>query len=94
MGRLKVEAGSRRVASYPHVPPGHYRFQVLACNSDGVWNETGATVDLTVEPDWSETAWFRVLAPLTAVGLLGSGLLWVLRRRHHRQVRRSTNACA
>jgi len=83
-----VEAGSRRVASHPQVPPGHYRFQVLACNSDGVWNETGATVDLTVEPNWWETAWFRVLAPLCAIGLLGGGLLWVLRRRHHRQVER------
>jgi signal transduction histidine kinase len=83
-----VEAGRRRVASYPQVPAGDYRFQVLACSSDGVWNETGATVALTVMPNWWETTWFRVLAPLAVVGLLGGGVLLVLRRRHRRQIER------
>ena len=83
-----VEAGHRRVASYPQVPAGDYRFQVLACSSDGVWNESGAAVEFTVMPNWWETAWFRVLAPLAAVGLLGGGVLLVLRRRHHRQIER------
>jgi signal transduction histidine kinase len=81
-----VEAGHRRTASYPQVPAGDYRFQVLVCSSDGVWNETGAAVALTVMPNWWETAWFRVLAPLAAVGLLGGGGLLVLRRRHRRQI--------
>jgi ligand-binding sensor domain-containing protein/signal transduction histidine kinase len=83
-----VEAGHRRSASYPQVPAGDYRFQVLACNSDGVWNETGAAVALTVMPNWWETSWFRVLAPLAAVGVLGGGVLLVLRRRHRRQIER------
>jgi signal transduction histidine kinase len=83
-----VEAGHRRTASYPQVPAGDYRFQVLACNSDGVWNETGAAVALTVMPNWWETSWFRVLAPLAAVGVLGGGVLLVLRRRHRRQIER------
>ena len=38
-----VEAGGRRTAYYTNVPPGRYRFRVLACNNDGVWNETGAS---------------------------------------------------
>jgi signal transduction histidine kinase len=83
-----VEAGHRRVAAYPQVPAGDYRFQVLACNSDGVWNESGAAVALTVMPNWWESAWFRVLAPLAAVGLLGGGVLLGLRRRHRRQIER------
>jgi len=33
-----IEAGNSRIARYPKLPPGHYRFQVTACNEDGVWN--------------------------------------------------------
>ncbi len=83
-----VEAGTRRVANYAQVPPGHYHFQVLACNSDGVWNETGATLELTAEPYWWETAWFRVAGPLAAAGLLSAAILLGWRRRHRRQIER------
>lgn len=83
-----VEAGTRRVANYAQVPPGHYHFQVLACNSDGVWNETGATLELTAEPYWWETAWFRVAGPLAAAGLLSTAILLGWRRRHRRQIER------
>lgn len=31
-----VEAGSRRAAYYTNLPPGSYRFRVVACNNDGV----------------------------------------------------------
>ncbi|MEI7902654.1 MAG: triple tyrosine motif-containing protein, partial [bacterium] len=83
-----VEAGTRRTASYPHLPPGDYRFQVTACNSDGVWNETGAALELTAEPYWWETAWVRVAGPLAAVGVLGSGVFVWLRRRRRFQIER------
>ena len=83
-----VEADHRRTASYPQVPAGDYRFQVRACSSDGVWNESGAAVDLTVMPNWWETTWFCVFAPLAAVGLLGAGVWLVSRRRHQRQIER------
>ena len=39
-----VDAGTRREAFYSFVPPGNYRFQVIACNGDGVWNEAGANL--------------------------------------------------
>ena len=81
-----VDAGTQRVASYPLIPPGDYRFQVLACNRDGVWNETGAVLSLTAEANWWELTWFRVLSPLAAVGLLGSGIALGVRRRHRRQI--------
>jgi signal transduction histidine kinase/ligand-binding sensor domain-containing protein len=83
-----VEADTRRVATYAQVPPGHYRFQVLACNSDGVWNETGATLDLIVEPYWWETVWFRVAGPLTAAGLLSTAIILGWRRRQRRRIER------
>ncbi len=83
-----TEAGTLRTATYAQVLPGHYRFEVSACNNEGVWNPTGVTLDLTVEPYWWETAWFRVLGPLATVGLLGWGILSGVRRRHRHQIER------
>ena len=36
------EAGTRRQAFYTDLPPGKYSFRVIACNSDGVWNDSAA----------------------------------------------------
>src|SRR5207248_6861344 len=33
-----MDAGTRRVAYYNNLRPGGYRFHVIACNNDGVWN--------------------------------------------------------
>ena len=38
-----IEAGNRRAAFYTNLPPGDYEFKVIAANSDGVWNEQGAS---------------------------------------------------
>jgi signal transduction histidine kinase/ligand-binding sensor domain-containing protein len=54
------EPGSRRQAFYSDLRPGKYRFRVIACNNDGVWNEEGATLDFSVAPAWYQTIWFRV----------------------------------
>ncbi len=56
-----VEADTRRVADYGNLSPNHYRFQVIACNSDGVWNRTGASVDFVVLPHFYERRWFLIL---------------------------------
>ena len=45
-----VEPGNRRVAYYPHIPDGKYIFQVIAANSDGVWNMQGAQIEINVLP--------------------------------------------
>ena len=61
---------SRRRAFYTSLAPGRYRFQVVACNNDGVWNTSGAGVDLTVAAAFYQTLWFKLLtAALLAVCL-------------------------
>ncbi|HJQ27069.1 MAG TPA: two-component regulator propeller domain-containing protein [Blastocatellia bacterium] len=59
-----VDAGERRVANYSHVRPGSYTFKVIAANSDGVWNEVGASFRLTVVPPFWQRWWFVTLCAL------------------------------
>lgn len=67
------EGGNRRTAYYQALPAGPYRFSVIACNNDGVWNETGASIALAVLPPYWATWWFRTAAAacLSALGFLG-----------------------
>lgn len=72
-----VAAGARRVAYYPRLPPGQYRFVVTAANRDGVWNEAGTELLLRVAaPVWNAW-WFR----LTVMAVLLGTVAAVLRRR-------------
>ena len=61
-----VEAGTRRSAFYPYLPPGRYVFRVIAANSDLVWNEQGAALSIVVLPPFYRTWWFFSLASLMA----------------------------
>ena len=72
-----VEAGTRRTAYYSHLAPRRYVFTVLAANSDGVWNDTGASLAFVLLPAWHQTWWFR---GATLAGLVGAGFALVLGR--------------
>jgi hypothetical protein len=63
------DAGTRRQAFYTDLKPGHYRFRVTPCNSNGVWNQTGASLDFAVLPAYYQTNWFRALCVVTFPGL-------------------------
>jgi ligand-binding sensor domain-containing protein/signal transduction histidine kinase len=56
-----IDGGARRVASYTNLRPGNYQFRVIAANNDGVWNETGATVQFYLQPRFYQTYWFYAL---------------------------------
>ncbi len=58
------DAGGRRTAFYTNLPPGDYTFRVQAANNDGVWNETGASLAITLQPHFYETPWFFILCAL------------------------------
>ena len=84
-----VEAGSRRTAYYTKIPPGEYRFHVVAANDDGLWNEAGATLAVTAEPRLHQARWFRLLVALAAgASLLAAHRLrvWRLRARERELV--------
>jgi len=73
------DAGARRQAFYTDLPPGDYRFQVIASNNDGVWNESGASLDFSIAPAFYETRWFVALC--IAVGIAALWLLYLIRVR-------------
>src|SRR4030095_5894936 len=65
--------GERRVATYTNLPAGKYLFRVQGSNNDGVWNEKGVNLAVTVLPPWWGTWWFRSLMGLGFVGLIFGG---------------------
>ncbi len=81
-----IDAGPKRTASYSRLPAGTYRFRVIACNNDGVWNAEGASLAFTISPFFWETWWFVgscVLAAVMAVAYLAR---YITRRRMQRRI--------
>jgi ligand-binding sensor domain-containing protein/signal transduction histidine kinase len=73
------DVGNRRQAFYTNLRPGHYTFRVIACNNNGVWNETGAALSFYIQPAFYQTYWFLLLGLLTVAALIW--LLYVARLR-------------
>ena len=67
-----VYVGNKRSASFTNLDPGLYTFHVKAANSDGVWNEVGATLDIVIEPPWWRSWWaYAFYALAFCVGVFG-----------------------
>ncbi|PAU75044.1 ATP-binding protein [Halomonas salipaludis] len=73
-------AGSQRHAIYTGLPPGDYRFRVLALNQAGVTSQDEATLSFSVPQVFYLQPTF-----LTASGLMLAGLLWLLYRASMRR---------
>jgi len=65
-----IDAGTRRTAYFSYVPPGSYRFQILAANSDGVWNTEGRSLRFTIRPPFYRTWPFMLLAAASLIAAL------------------------
>ena len=63
-----VYAGTRRHVDYPNLNPGRYVFRVRGSNNDGVWNEEGVALYITISPPFWQTWWFWLLVGLVLVG--------------------------
>ena len=78
--------GTRRQAYYSNLGPGSYRFWVIACNNDGVWNENGAFIDFSIVPAYYQSLWFRSICLIVLVVLF-----WALYQRRLKQLQRQFN---
>jgi hypothetical protein len=54
-----VTDSTKRFATYTNLDPGKYVFRVKAANKDGIWNDNAATLEITIQPPFWKTWWFR-----------------------------------
>ena len=62
--------GNKNEATYTSLPAGKYTFHVKASNNDGIWDENGTSIEISVLPPWWESWEFRVLITLLTVCLI------------------------
>lgn len=70
------EAGEKRFGRYAGLEPGNYTLRIIGSNNDGVWNDTGVSVPVTIVPPFWQTMWFQMGGLVLAVGLLVGGYRW------------------
>jgi ligand-binding sensor domain-containing protein/signal transduction histidine kinase len=80
------EAGTQRFARYPTLSPGQYDFQVQACNEDGFWNETGASLSIAVLPFFWQTGWFRAVEVAAILAIVIATVYFIATEKFQRQL--------
>lgn len=71
-----LDVGNRSVAMYSIIPPGKYTFQVIASNNDGVWNTTGASINIEVIAPFWQKNWFIALVSFLFFATVGLGVYY------------------
>ncbi len=67
-----VESGTRRTATYLHLPSGNYIFKVQGSNSQGVWSNKIVELKITVNPPWWLSWWAYIFYTLL-IGIVVRG---------------------
>ena len=65
-----INAGNQRFATFTNLDPGEYIFSVKATNSDGVWNEKGTSIIVTILPPWWQTWWAYIIYTIAIISIL------------------------
>jgi len=85
-----THSGNRRFVTYTHLDPGEYVFRVKGSNNDGVWNEEGAAIKITITPPWWRTWWAYALYGL----MLAAGVFAVDRIQRRRLIKQERQRAA
>ena len=72
-----IYSGAKREALYTNIDPGRYLFKVKAANCDGVWNETGVSVEVIITAPFWQTWWFYLIS----FSLLGTIIVSIIKFR-------------
>ena len=81
------DAGTKRFGRYSNIPGGSYTLRIKGSNNDGVWNEDGIALAVTVSPPFWETMWFRVAA-VALIAAIAAGIVGLRLRAVQAQKRR------
>jgi signal transduction histidine kinase/streptogramin lyase len=66
-----IYSGNEHTATFTNIPTGEYTFRVKGANNDGLWNEEGDAIRVSILPPW----WKTKLAYATYVLLVCAALL-------------------
>jgi hypothetical protein len=69
--------GTNNSVSYTNLDPGDYTFRVKGSNNDGLWNEEGVNLQVTIIPPFWKTWWFYGII----VVLVGSSVYLFIKYR-------------
>lgn len=72
--------GPTRSATYTNLDPGEYLFRVKGANNNGVWNEAGVSLGVTVTPAFYQTLFFKFLFALLLIVITSLIVIFFLRR--------------
>jgi len=67
---------NKRFATYTTLAPGNYTFWVKGSNNDGIWNEAGTSMAITITPPFWKTLWFQALSVIVFVLIV-----WILYKK-------------
>lgn len=71
-----IHIGNKRNTTFTNLDPGTYTFRVKTANSDGIWNEKGASLQIRIVPPFWKTKWFTAIAIIGVLGIL-SLIYWL-----------------
>ncbi len=64
-----INSGNLNTVAYTNLDPGTYTFKVKGSNKNGIWNEAGTSIQITILPPWYMTWWFRILGAATVFAI-------------------------
>lgn len=79
-----IQLGTEHRATFTNLDGGEYLLKVRGSNSDGVWNEEGASLRLVVTPPWWKTSTAYALYGVTFIAVLYGLRRFELNRREQK----------
>ncbi len=83
--RQWIEAGNQNFATYTKIPPGDYRFEVIASNNDNLWNTIPTQISVKIYPPFW-LSWYAYLLYLIILGLITYFIFnWIQERQRFKK---------